>query len=528
MNRDPWVENLFHPLVIATMVGCVALSLVELVRLIDPAWNGAYLIIGCVLAALEASYSYRLVRARPLRGTRLVRFRVIELLMYLVLLKFGGYVGEGWPDVLADMRTWPSRPLNILDLETMIAFCLALSSWWASTRTIRDLERIGEPSEYRRGQPRPRESLTKRFFWGGGVLLVAAGLTRVGIAALLKMSHPSVPGLVLNVLVYFLLGLVMLGQVQFATLRKRWRARKIKIADELPGHWARYSLIFIGLAAVMAFLLPTGYTMGLLDTVGVVLGYISAVLHLIVRFILLLLSLPLWLLLLLLSLLTDAPSPHAPAPRRLEPIPSRPAPGGVAPSWFETLRSLVFWAVALGAVIYVIRSYLRDHPGLLKELTALRPIQALRALAHAIWDGLLGLSQAVDERLPRPSSSSQPSPTWSRERFRFLRIGARSLRERILHYYLSVLRRARRSGFPRHGDETPYEYETTLRSQLTQVEDEVARLTQAFVEARYSLHAVDRAWEERVRADWKRLKAALRALRRASDVDELSEPEPKT
>ena len=58
-----------------------------------------------------------------------------------------------------------------------------------------------------------------------------------------------------------------------------------------------------------------------------------------------------------------------PVPARPTEPPSRPFPidsGGYAgPDWFQILRSLVFWVIALGIVFYVVRSYLRDHPELL-------------------------------------------------------------------------------------------------------------------------------------------------------------------
>ena len=104
MNRNPWLENLFHPLVIGVMCGCIALSLVELVRLFFPSWNGTYLIAGCVLAALEANYSYRLIHARALRGADVLRFRAVELAMFFILLKIGGYAGDRWADVLVDIQ----------------------------------------------------------------------------------------------------------------------------------------------------------------------------------------------------------------------------------------------------------------------------------------------------------------------------------------------------------------------------------------------------------------------------------------
>ena len=510
MNHNPWLENLFRPLVIGVMCGCIVLSLVGLVHLFFPSWNGTYLITGCVLAALEANYSYRLIHARALRGADVLKFRAIELAMFFILLKIGGYAGDRWADVLADIQTWPRNLSAILDPETTVAFILALLSWWASTQTIRDLERIGEPPERHRHYVPPMESLTSRFFWGGAMLLIVAGLTRIGIAALLDLRRPSVPGLVLNVLVYFLLGLVMLGQVHLTRLRIQWQAQRIKVAGELAGRWVRYSLAFIGLAALLAFLLPTGYTVGFLDVVGSVLELIGLILW----FIATLFILPLTWLLWLVSRLFGDPAP-SPSGGFTPPEFPQQEPSTVAPTnWFEMLRSLLFWAATLGMIFYVVRSYLRDHPELLKPLAGLRPIRALRRFLIALWRRLVGLVEAVSERVPRRLSLRRARRGQPEEPFRFFRLSALSPRERILYYYLSILHRAGRQGFPRQRAQTPHEYDATLAPNLPEVQQEMTLLTRSFVEARYSRHAFDRERARRVRAGWQQVKAALRALKR--------------
>ncbi len=522
MNRHPWLENLFRPLAIGAMFGCIALSLVGLVHLFAPAWNGTYFIVGCVLAALEASYSYRLIRARQLRGTDVLRFRAVEITLFFILLKIGSYIGDGWAHVLADIQTWPHHPLDAMDPEMTAAFILALLSWWVSTQTARDLERIGEPPERRRYYVPPRESLANRFFWGGAVLLLIAGLNRIGIAALLNLRRPPVPGLVLNVLVYFLLGLVMLGQMQFVTLRIRWQAQKIKIADELAGRWVRYSLVVIGLAALVAFLLPTDYTLGLLDLVGGALDLIVSTLSFLAGLLFFLISLPVWLWLYLLFLLTGGPSsPPQPSLPSLQP--QEPGgPGGAAPGWFEILRSLLFWTVALGMVVYVVRSYLLDHLEILGALAALGPIRALRRFLAALWRRIVGLAETINERFPRRSLLRRVSPRPSEGPFRFFRLGALPPRERVLYYYLSILRRAGRQGFPRRRAQTPHEYDASLGPHLPEAQQEMSLLTQAFVEARYSRHAIDQERARQVRADWQRVKAGLRALKRKTEAGDRS------
>jgi hypothetical protein len=511
LDRHLWVETLFRPLVIGVMFGCIALSLVELVRLFFPVWNGTYLVVACVLAALEANYSYRLIRSRRLRGTDLLRFRIVEIALLLLLLIIGSYLGDSWARVLSVIRSSPYQLERVLDVEIIGAFILVMVSWHVSTQTTRDFERLHEPPRYHRYYVPPMESMTERFFWGGAVLLIAAGLTRIGVAQLLNLRRPSVPGLVLNVLVYFLLGLVMLSQVRFATLRKQWEAGETKVAEELPRRWVRYSLAFIGLAAFLAFLLPTGYTLGLLEVIGYLLAVVLAVLSLIATLIFWLFLLPFaW----LLSLLGAEVGPD----RRIEP-PPRPFPvdsGGYAgPGWFQIVRSLVFWVITLGIVFYVVRSYLRDHPELLESLAALGLVRALRRMWSALWGWLGGWGEIFRERMPRGWSlrlGRRGGP--SKKPFGFFRLGALSSRDRVLYYYLSVLHRAGQQGFPRRPAETPYEYRATLGPKLPEAQSEMDQLTHAFVEARYSQHAVDREDARRVRVSWQQVKAALRALGR--------------
>jgi hypothetical protein len=88
-----------------------------------------------------------------------------------------------------------------------------------------------------------------------------------------------------------------------------------------------------------------------------------------------------------------------------------------------------------------------------------------------------------------------------------------SPRERVLYYYLSILRRAGQQGFPRRRDQTPYEYDATLGANLPEAQQEMALLTQAFVEARYGRQAIEPDHARRARTAWQWVKAALHALK---------------
>lgn len=517
-QRFGWVENVFRPLGIGAMMGCIALSVVDLIHLFAPTWNGTFIIAGSILAALEAHYSLRMIRTRELRGGDVTRFRVTEFATLFILLRIGSYIGDSWGDIWGDFVLWPLEPQRILSRETVVAIALALVSWWASTQTARDLERIGEPPPRDRDHVPPQESIANRFFYGGYVLLLLAGITRIGVAGLLDLDRSPVPGLVLNVLVYSLLGLAMMGQVHLTRSFRQWEAQGTRIAEGLTKRWARYSMILVGLAALAAFLLPTGYTIGLLDVVATLvygLGYLAA-----------LFGMLLWLfaslLLALFARLFGDDSPPLPSPppslELPEAGPGALGPGGANPHWVEILRSLAFWTAALAMVIYVIRSYLRDRPELLEALVSLRPIRAVRDFLANLWRRLNGLAEAIAERVPGQISWRRTHPKLPETPFRLLRLGALSPRERILYYYLSILRRAGQLGFPRRHSQTPHEYGQAMEPHLEGTEKEMFMLTQSFVEARYSQHSFDRLQDRQVRARWHQVRAALRTLKHKTEI----------
>jgi hypothetical protein len=503
------------PLVIGVMVGCIALSIARLARLLAEAFgassagNPAYFFVFCVLAALEAYYGRRWVTDRAKSPEDLWKFRALEILLFVVLLKAGSYIGDSWDDVQTDVVTWVRYPARFLDTEMLLALLLAFLSWFAATQTIRDLERLEDPPEFHAGAYPPIDTLTTRFFWGGVVLLVVAGVTRVGIAALLEMDRPSVPGLVLNVLVYFLLGLVVLGQMRFVSMRRAWQSQKIDIAGRLRGQWVRYSLLFIGLAALLAFLLPTGYTVYLLDVLAVVVAILFQVVYLVASLLMLLISLPFWLLArLFLGDQSSAPAPSVPP---MSPPPPPELRGGPA-DWIMILRVLLFWVVGLGIAFYLVRGFLREHPEVVQALRAFGPIRWLLALWRSLRRRFGAWDVAIRQRLARGREQGVAASMSGAARAS--RPGSRSNRGRVLYYYLNVVHRANRAGFHRRVSQTPQEYSSVLRRNLPEAREEMDTLTDAFVEARYSLHPVESDRVRQARTGWQRLKQVLRKLGR--------------
>lgn len=510
LSQNPWLEHFFRPLLIGVMAVCLVMPLVELSRYFAPGWNSVYLLLACLLVPLEAHHSYRLMRSDWLLDAERFRFRTVELAAFFIVLKVTGYLGRSWPEVWADVQSWPTQPENLFDLGTLFAFGVVLIVWWGATATTDNLRELSRPIErHAVNQPSSLPDLMNRFYWGGIVLLILAGVARIGISELLNLERPSLPGLVLNVLVYFVLGLVMLGQARLIDLSRDWRSEGMPVAEQIPGRWVRYSLILIGLAAFLAFLLPTRYTLSLLDLVALVLSVVNFLLILIYF----VLTLPLAWLLSLFSGKAESPPTPAPTPT-LSPLPPS---AGTDIGWLEVIRSLLFWGITLGLLIYVVRSYLGERSAWLRALAALGAARWLRRWWQALrrwWQGWTGgvdrhlrqWSHQLRGRLAGRGGAVAP--------FRFFRLGALSPRERLLYYYLSIVRRAGEQGIPRRRSETPYEYNATLESCLPDARLEMAQLTAAFVEARYSRHEVAPDEARRVQTCWQRVKRALQLLRR--------------
>lgn len=521
----PWVDNLFRPLTLATMAGCVAWSISQLMLRFAPDWNPTYLVVGCVLVGLEAFYSYRILHTRRTFGTSVLNYRVTELLVILILFKLGRYISLSPSQALAEIQRWPQDLSQLFDLETLAAFALALMCWALVTATAKDFDAIESQPERGRAPVSPTDRIAKRLFLGGTVLLVVAGFTHLeDISDLLDVRRSPVQGLIINALIYFALALATLGQLHYAKLYAAWQRQQVQVSADLDRRWVRYSLASIGLAALLAFLLPTGFFFKPLQMAADALAALGRVAYFIFVLLVALISVPFSLFVWLLSFLFSADqNPHPEI--KLPTFDPPPALGQAdAASWLELARTLVFWVALLTGLFFVVRSYVRDRPELRQALISLRPIRALSrgwvAVTHWLRGWFSRLRQTVSEKVPRRVPRRLADNVDIPKPFRFFRLGALSPQERVRYYYLSIVRRAGKQGFPRQAHQTPDEYSRELKPHLPQAQAEIEELTHSFLEARYSQHQIEPNRDLSVRASWERVKAALRALKSSARHEE--------
>ena len=504
-RRWPLLINGLYPFALALMMGCIAFAAVGWLKIFMPSgWNGTYMILTAILFSLEASYSDRLARIREEREGEdavPIGWLLSELLLLAILLRFTRYIGQPFSLVMTEIAAWPGSPFQLIDFEYLFSAAIVFPAWFLSGNSIQEMEEAGERPELHRDFVPPLQKLTYKFYWGGGILMFATGLITI-LPATMKAKTYSLPIFALNLLFYFMFGLLILAQVRMSTLTREWEAQRIQIPPGFAGRWLRATILLLIVAVVIAMFLPTGQSIALFDVVGAALSK--------------------------LVLLLPSPALRGPFVFMTPPtpIPENERSGlvlelGPRPSSDEDLKFLlvrnpsvlmnvVFWGVLIVLVLVVTGMYFADRPELWDDVRNLRVIRVARHWWGAFFAWLARLLGAVQESIHTRPSIPRPAVAAGMERLRWLRIGNLSPRDQVRFAYLSMVRRAEETGIRRHRAETPYEYASHLEPRISDAQPEVDALTGLFVQARYSDTPISVDEAEHAQSASRRVRSELR------------------
>ncbi len=525
-----WLDHVLRPILLALMNVWVVRSFITVAESISgEPLKLEYLQVMVFLASLEGIHSDRLTKRLGLRGAEeKMRLKLAEVVVLLLALKLASYAPVGLSGLLRSVRHWSDSFAAFLDPRFLFGGTILLIFWWLAISLSRDFALIGvQPGEIgpdptspeydlwaaSPGRHMDRGAVLRRirgkFFWGGGILLICAGVTQVGPETVLIPDRPSFTGVILNVLIYFFIGLALIGQAQFLVQRARWQLQKIPVADNIAPQWAVWAGVLALLVSVGSVVLPTRHSLGIL---AVAAGLLPVILYVLVMIAIVTFGVVSYLFSLIMG--RGATGPGGGGQKFPRP-PQIAQAGGQGLTIPEILKDAIFWSVVLGIVGYSLYNYISYRGGplrLLSKVTLLRTL--LRGLAK-LWRGMRGLLRTAMEKVKLPTRESI-IPRMSRARLpaRLLRLSRLSPRELVHYFYLSTLRRAARLGFQRQSHQTPYEYSSMLKVHLSEVEEELTELTEAFVEARYGPRPVTQSQAEALQAPWQRVRSSLRQLRR--------------
>jgi hypothetical protein len=503
-------------LMASLMITCLSISVVQMGNRVAPGWDGRYLPWVAFVVSLEAMYSKRATRKLAVLSKEWAIYRGAELVVLLAGLKVLLYAIREPSRLFADIASWPGNFFaTFFSGEYLLAALFVFVIWALSSSFAEDLaelegdEQLLEdelPVAITTDRRRARQQLVDRVILTGALLVILAAVVRFDLLSDFGFRPPVRAG-VLHVVVYFMLSLAFLSQTQFGILRASWAIERTPFGKNMGARWLAYSLVFLLFLAALAWILPTRYTLGFLSVLQYVIGMILYAMVAIWGMGMLILAT-------LISLLGlgNMESQNTESPPPMPELPPVPSVEAVPIPWLEALKSIVFWIVFLGVIGFSVHQYFSQNPELLGRLRGLPLASWIDRAWRWLRGWLRGVNQAVStavsagiRRLRRPEMFRPYGRGWGYVNLRRL-----TPRQRVVFYYLALMRRGGERGLARHSTETPYEYEETLRSSLEGGEEDLAGLTDAFVEARYSRHLVTSEQAIRVRRWWEGVRKMLR------------------
>jgi hypothetical protein len=505
--RDSVLTTLTNYLIVSGMLACAAIGLVQMAQQVSPRWNASFVPVLVFCAALESATMTRYLRYHKAPAPWYALRAAEALVIFLMIRSLLGLLRGPQPDLpVSSFSGYVDGELLAL---TVIMGLFWLASW-LMTESLLNLETI-DPTfdrelikDIAEAQANSRQNLVSLILIIGGVLTFFAALIRIYLRTNHQAELAAQYGL-WHVVIYFLQGLLLLGRMRLSLLRAGWVWERIPMAGSVGGRWITYTLLMLVAAVLVAIVLPTQYSLGLLGTLGYLLTAIIQIVQAIFYFIA-------FLIVSFLSLFFPNIGEGKPLTSTL-PQPPAPlaTPDTPPPSLSEFAQSLIFWAVFFIIVGYVLVQYLRRHPEIVDALKHIPGVPLLMRLWQRLRTWLGGLSQQIEDLREARRNARGATPTRSAAApRRWITLRKLSSRQQVQFYYLAMLRRSGEKGHPRQPTQTPYEYARALESQLPDIDQDVDGITAKFIEARYSHHDIPPEHVGLVRRYWERIKQALR------------------
>jgi hypothetical protein len=302
----------------------------------------------------------------------------------------------------------------------------------------------------------------------------------------------------------------MLGQTYFATLRAGWAWEHIQIESRIATAWLGYGILALLLISLAVRILPTRYSLNIVETLMYVANFILRVVISFFFYIAMLFS---YLLSWLFSLLGgQQPPSQMPEVERVAPIEPLEEVIQTATST-EIIQSIAFWVFLTLLIIFAFYQYARQNRSLFSRMSLLSPWSGIKNILEWMRKWTRGARQQVLEVVQsglqrvRSARIIKRSP----QSYQFVNPNRMTPRQRVLFFYLAMIRRAEEAGVPRSPAQTPSEYQQTLKSYLEQDEQPASQasleeLTRSFQEARYSHHEISLDQVNRVLVAWRQLR----------------------
>ncbi len=489
------------------MLVCFAATFIQFLLWLFPALDPRGMLLVCALAVLEAFFSFWLVARLPSAQRQMAYYRGTELVILLVGLKLFTELRAGPASFWNNFMLWPVEfPFNILNVQYFLTFLPVLGAWWAGNLFAADLSLLGTDDAYimddRFKKTSVRTQILRRFLSLGMFVVVLAGIPPQNVVT---TSLPVASNAVPAVIAYFVLGTILLSLTRYLTLETTWWQARLHVPVQIPRRWFAYSALILAVLVLLISWLPTNYGLGLFAT-------LNAVFNILYQFILALYGLFLLLLSLIAHLLVR-PSANTLTPiPQITPLPPNLSTENASKYAWELVKSVLLWGSLIVLTIVALRQYIAFNRELSEELRRFRPLRWLLAVWGRFKASFKNANKTVSaflqnslKRLRSLAPESARPGDWD-----FINPRRLTPRQKVIFYYLALVRRAREAGLPRQDYQTPYEYARTLTSSLKAEKDDLDSMTESFIEARYSRHDIPAKTARRAESIWETIRRVLK------------------
>jgi hypothetical protein len=347
-------------------------------------------------------------------------------------------------------------------------------------------------------------------------LVFFLGFVMVGMTVLLKGNVQFVPfvktptrAFITVLMIYFALAFIFLALNQYAILKARWYFNDIQVNPDLGKRWLLFSLVFILIVVLLTVFLPTDFAFGFLP-VAQALFTVALYIFGLIQFLFLF---PISFIVSLFNSLLgtqESDQPIQPALPEFNPDPAQAA--GPLP-WWDLVKSILFWAILLGLVIFAIRYYINSHQGLKAFFDRIR----IKAWLTEFWQwfkrGFKKMGQVTAQTVQRGIRQVQKFFADREVRLPSLKDLIKHLppRQALILTYLDWVRWNKTHGIPRQGSQTPLEYAGTLSQKWPGLEPYLTPFTADFIAARYTRQAITPAQLEEAQTLLAQMKSLILA-----------------
>lgn len=526
-NRRLNVFSLGNAVLASVMVVCFVTTTLRAIAVFEADWFADFLglqrgfTIAAFLIALEVQMTRRLLEQHTILSGEWCRAILSEWGSILIGLLALIWVSHGPAVALQDLPRLGEITAQVLKRPEFLEGLLLLAAVWGISRFLandlisaENIPSAASPEAVRgviQEQNSIRDQLWQAVFILGGVMVFLSvfsiPILRFSIGAPLAFGS-----LGFETILFFLCGFGLFVISRLLILKSEWIMERTTADSSVTRHWLVYGLLFILLLLIFSVALPTAYSFQLLSSLNVVVTGLSTLMSILW---LVIVYPVIWLLSQILPPLERPMSEMEGAPDNggwPQALPALP----LGMTWAVVAREILFWAVALLIVIYILRRILSRRLAILRGLR--RSILFRRLLDFLLrwrkrWT-VWGKRAARSIRESWEALRAEAGARGGVARGGFVNLRRLDPRQSIRFYFFALLRRGAERGFARRPAQTPREYADVLSVEEDLIRAELRELTMAFEESRYSAHPMSAGQARRVRRVWDTIRATLHSPQR--------------